>query len=166
MRGITLIGMPGAGKSTIGKMLAEKLKFGFIDLDDVIQEKEGRSAGVILRERGGDELIRLEESFALSLDFNNAVFAPGGSIIYSSQVMSKLKFETLIIYLKLSLAEIKKRLGGEDENRGIVRLAELGWPALFEERAALYDRWADNTVDCDGLGLDDLLEKICKIYCH
>ena len=124
MKGITLIGMPGSGKSTIGKKLAERLKFRFVDLDELIKEKIGRSHAEILEKDGRDALINLENQLTLELNFENTIFSPGGSIIYSLVAMEKLRAETTVIYLELQLQEIQKRLGKNPNSRGIVGLQE------------------------------------------
>src|SRR3989344_8595530 len=113
MNGITLIGMPGSGKSTVGKILAEKLSYQFIDLDKLILEKEGKSHDRILAEKGEQALKKTEERLTLELNIAKTIFAPGGSIVYSYPAMEKLAKESQIFYLYLPLEEIKKRLGGK-----------------------------------------------------
>ncbi|HUZ92799.1 MAG TPA: shikimate kinase, partial [Candidatus Paceibacterota bacterium] len=94
--GITLIGMPGSGKSTIGKLLSKRLSFRFIDLDLFIKEKGGESHDTIANVQGESALLGLEEKYALALDLDRAVFSPGGSIIYSKKAMEKLRKETAV----------------------------------------------------------------------
>ena len=155
--------MPGAGKSTIGKMLAKQLGFEFVDLDILIKEKEGKSHDKIAREKGDAELLRLENLYTLDLDLADTVFSPGGSIVYSSEAMDKLKKETQIIYLELPLEEIKKRLGKKASTRGIIGFKEKGLDGLFSERTPLYESFADHTIFCSGLSDKQILEKIHEI---
>lgn len=189
MKGITLIGMPGAGKSTIGKTLADRLGFQFVDLDVLICEKEGRSHDQISREKGDAELMRLEEKYTLELDFSCflhsrgrfriaevpakrgvearcscTVFSPGGSIVYSPRAMEKLRAETTVVYLELPLLEIENRLGNGAATRGIVGLSEKGLGGLFEERASLYQSFAHQTINCFGLNDKTIVEKIANFY--
>lgn len=163
MKGITLIGMPGAGKSTIGKLLAKKLGYKFVDLDFLIKEKEGRSHADILEKDGVEALLGVEEKHTLDLDLDKIVFSPGGSIIYSPEAMEKLKDETRIIYLELPLGDIKKRLGKNIETRGIVGLKEKGPENLFQERTPLYESFADHIIHCANLEDKKIVEKINEI---
>lgn len=140
------MGMPGSGKSTAGRTLAEKLGWNFIDLDIYIKEKTGRGHEVILDKDGEKALLALEEKLTLEIDMNRVVFSPGGSIIYSPAAMKKLKKETLIVYLKTPLAVVKKRLSGIIHLRGIVGLEEKGTTRLFKERTRLYEKAADMAV--------------------
>lgn len=150
MKGITLIGMPGSGKSTVGKLLANRLNLNFVDLDLLIKEKTGKTHQEILKEKGEQDFIRLEEALTLPLNLDKTVFSPGGSIIYSPAAMAKLMRETNIFYLNLPLEEIKKRLGENIDYRGIVGLKEKGIEGLFEERVPVYQSCAHHTLDCYG----------------
>ncbi|MBI3046256.1 MAG: AAA family ATPase [Candidatus Harrisonbacteria bacterium] len=162
MKGITLIGMPGSGKSTIGKLLAKKLGCKFVDLDILIKEKENRGHEEILEKDGGAELLRLENLYTLDLDLENTVFSPGGSIVYSLPAMRKLQKETNIIYLKLPLLEIENRLGGKIDSRGIVGFKEKGIKKLFRERDILYKNFSHKIISCLGLDKEQLIYEILQ----
>lgn len=162
MKGITLIGMPGAGKSTIGKQLAKKLKFKFVDLDILIKQKEGRSHAKILEQDGAKELLRLENLYTIDSDLSKTVFSPGGSIIYSKPAMEKLEKETMIFYLDMSLGKIRKRLGKNLNTRGIVGLADKGLDGLFKERAPLYRKYAHYVIDCSVIGDKTIANEILQ----
>lgn len=163
MKSITLIGMPGSGKSTIGRLLARRLKVRFIDLDELIHEKEKKSHSQILKENGEKELLKLEEIYTLGLDFSSLVFSPGGSIVYSPKAMEKIKKESKIIYLELPFSEIKNRLGRHAATRGIVRLTEKGLKGLFEERTPLYQSFAYHIINCNGLLDIEIVSKIVNL---
>lgn len=163
MKGITLIGMPGAGKSTIGKMLAKQIGFKFVDLDILIKEKEGRSHADILEKDGAEALLKAEEKYTLELDFAKTIFSPGGSITYSPRAMEKLKNDTTIFYLKLPLIEIEKRLGKNIFSRGIVGLKEKGIDDLFAERIPLYESFAHYTISCFALTDKSIVSKIINL---
>ena len=141
------MGMPGSGKSTAGKVLAKKLGWDFIDLDIHIKETTGRGHEVILDKDGESALLALEEKLTLGIDMTGVVFSPGGSIIYSPAAIKKLKKETLIVYLKTPLSEVKKRLSGIIHLRGIVGLKEKGITRLFKERKCVYEKTADLAVN-------------------
>jgi len=162
IQSITLIGMPTSGKSTIGKILAEKLGWHFIDLDDLIKEKTGKSYDEILDQEGEKKLLDLENKYTLELDFENLdiIFSPGGSIIYSPEAMEKIKKETRIIYIELPLNEIENRLELRPIKGGIVGLKEGGLKKLFEERDLVYRDFADNIIKADGFKEIELVEII------
>ncbi len=161
-KGLTLIGMPGSGKSTIGKLLAGNLGWRFLDLDIHIKDRIGMSHSEILEEKGDREFIRLEGDLALNLDYDRLVFSPGGSIVYSAQAMDRVKKETEIFYLLLPVSEIRERLGSGINGRGIVGLKEKGLDRLFEERDILYRKYADKILDCGGLDKNDIVNLISE----
>lgn len=162
MKGITLIGMPGAGKSTIGRKLAGRLNFRFIDLDDLIKEKEGKTHTVILEERGAGALCDLENTLTLSLSLDGMVFSPGGSIIYSSASIEKVRAETLVVNLELPLHILKGRLAHSWETRGIVGLKEKGLEGVYAERVPLYRAAAHHTIICDGKTEQEIINAILQ----
>lgn len=143
---ITLIGMPGVGKSYIGKELAKRLDYEFIDVDEVIEEKTKTKLQDIIDNLGDEEILKIEEGCVLELGgCDNHIISPGGSIVYSPEAMEFLKKTSVVVYLKDSLESIQKRLTNQ-ETRGIVGLKEKGLKALFDERTALYEKYADITV--------------------
>jgi shikimate kinase len=163
MKGITLIGMPGAGKSTIGRQLAGRLNWQFIDLDLILEENIGQKLAEFIKEKGEQAFLDLEEKSALKFNLANAVFSPGGSIVYCSKAMKKIKQETAIFFLDLPVEEIKKRLGNNPETRGIIGLASKGLENLFEERRALYKKYSDYVIFCQNGGDEEIIEKILNL---
>jgi len=163
-KSVTLIGMPASGKSTIGKIIAKKLNWDFIDLDDLIKEKTGKKYDEILDQDGERELLNLESQLALGLDFRpGMIFSPGGSIIYSSAAIEKIKAETKIIYINLSFGEIEKRLKLRSIKGGIVGLKEKGLVTLFQERDVVYRQFADFIIESDNLNEEQLAQKCFTI---
>jgi shikimate kinase len=164
MKGVTLIGMPGSGKSTVGKNLAELLQWKFVDLDKLILEKEGVSHDKILNIKGREELLRLENNYTLGLNLQEVVFSPGGSIVYSPEAMEKLKSETFIIYLDVPLEEIKRRIGDNAGNgRGVVDFKEKGIEGLFAERVPLYQTCAHYTIQKFNQNSEKMARDIAQI---
>ena len=108
---ITMIGMPSSGKSTVGVLLAKRLGFSFIDVDIVIQEKEGRLLKEIIAEEGMDGFLEVENRINAGLEAKMSVIAPGGSVIYGKEAMDHLKEISEIVYLKMSYEEMEKRIG-------------------------------------------------------
>ena len=163
MRGITLIGMPGAGKSTIGRMLAGRLGFSFVDLDNLIRDETGKTHAQIAKENGDAELSRVEEFYTLGLNFEKTVFAPGGSIVYLPEAMKKVVADSRVIYLDVPLAEIENRLGDEIADRGIVGLKEKGLAGVFAERRPLYEKYAHDRIDCSNLKPEEVCDRLVSL---
>jgi shikimate kinase len=162
---IILIGMPGAGKSTVSVVLAKKLGKNFLDSDIVIQERTGKLLHEIISESGIDEFNRIEDSVNASLCVTNTIIATGGSVIYGKKAMEHLKSIGKIFYLKLSYEEIEERLG-DLRKRGVVLKEGQDLKALYEERTPLYEKYADFTIECDGKMLREVVEEIASILSH
>ena len=160
---LVLIGMPGAGKSTTGVLIAKELVKNFIDVDLLIQEREEALLQEIIDRVGFDEFLVIEESVLLDLDVDNAVIAPGGSVIYSEKAVEHLKKSGLLVYLKLDYGEIERRISNI-ASRGIVFGAGKGLPELYEERTVLYEKYADLVIECSGLSIEDVTQEIVRSY--
>ncbi len=156
---IVLLGMPGAGKSTVGVLLAKKMGKNFLDTDLLIQEKEGRLLKEIISEDGLESFIRTENRINASVEAENTVIAPGGSVVYGIEAMEHYKKIARIVYLHLSYEAISSRLGNLTE-RGVVCRAGQTLRLLYEERCPLYERYADVVVQCDGLEVGEILELV------
>ena len=161
-KNIILIGMPWSGKSTTGVLLAKALARPFLDTDVVIQAREGRALQQIIDREGTDALRRLEERYALQLSCKKHVVATGGSIVYSQPAMEHLKRDGFCVYLYLSHASVAAR-ATHIEYRGLVRAPGQSLEELYEERTPLYRRYADVTVDCEGLSQDQALEALLSL---
>lgn len=156
---VVLIGMPAAGKSTVGVLLAKRLHFSFLDTDLVIQRREGKSLGELIREHGPEGFCRLEERHVLSLSFAGCVVAPGGSVVYREAAMRHLRQGGISVYLMLSAERLKERLADLDA-RGVVIAPGQGIEELWAERDPLYRRAADVVVVTDGLTPDQVVGRL------
>lgn len=150
--GIVLIGMPGAGKSTIGGLLAARRGMPLVDTDHLIELREGESLQSILDRRGYLALRAIEERVLLGNDFTGQVVATGGSAVYSAAAMAHLKRFGLCVFLDIPLDEITMRVQNL-ESRGIAGPPGLGLAQVYAERLPLYRRYADMIID--GAGLDE-----------
>lgn len=157
---IILIGMPGAGKSTLGVLLAKALGMDFVDTDIVIQQFEGRLLQDIIDNDGMEKFIEIEERIISDLRLRNCVIATGGSVIFSEKAVNVLKQGGQIIYLHVPYEEIKKRLKNV-KTRGIVIKAGSSLEDIYKERVPLYIKYADITVDCSNKNIEDCVREIC-----
>ncbi len=162
MKNIVLIGMPGAGKSTVGVLLAKNLLMDFTDTDLIIQRKTKKALCDIINEKGTEYFIRLEEEIILGENFTNSVIATGGSAVYGEKAMKRLKENSTVIYLEVALSELIKRLG-DITTRGIAMDKNKGIPELFLERAPLYEKYADISLDCTGFSPEECVKKLYNL---
>jgi shikimate kinase len=156
---ITLIGMPGAGKSTVGIILAKNLSMGFIDTDVLIQINQQRSLQQIINETGHLTLRAIEEYEISKLNVTDHIIATGGSVAYSKEAMAHLRQISAVVFLRVGFDEIKRRIHNFD-TRGIAKPSHQSFRDLFEERQALYETYAEMTIDCDHLDQEEVAEQI------
>lgn len=163
MANIILIGMPGCGKSTVGVILAKTLGIGFIDTDLIIQQRENRLLQNIIDTDGIDYFLNCEADAVKSLDCDNCVVATGGSVVYREDAVQHLKSNGKIIFLDVPLDEIKMRLNNIN-TRGIAAKKNKSIEDIYNERIALYNKYADVIIKTDSESVEKTVEKICKLF--
>ncbi|MCO1334084.1 shikimate kinase [Microbulbifer sp. OS29] len=161
-RSIVLIGMPGAGKSTLGVLLAKEMALGFIDTDVLIQSREGKTLQKIIAESDYLNLRAIEGEVLARATLPSHVIATGGSAVYSEQGMENLRNQGVVVFLQCSAGELHRRIHNY-ESRGIAKAPGQSFVALFEERQTLYRRYAEITVDCDDMRLQEVLNQLLKL---
>lgn len=149
---IILIGMPGAGKSTIGVVLAKALGYDFIDSDLAIQAVEGKRLYEIIEERGIDGFLDVENRVNAQLQVHRTVIATGGSVIYGAEAMKHLQSIGRVVYIKVPYVALEKRLGNLLK-RGVAIRKGNTLKDLYNERVPLYERYADITVEVGNMGI-------------
>ncbi|MGI5962708.1 MAG: shikimate kinase [Lawsonibacter sp.] len=149
MKNIILIGMPGCGKSTVGVLLAKALGCDFLDVDLVIQHREGALLQEILDQRGTQAFLEAEEAAVCSITCQNTVIAPGGSAVCRTRSAQHLKSLGTVVYLKVPLEELERRIQNLS-SRGIAMQPGQTLADVMAARSPLYDRYADLVVDCSG----------------
>ncbi len=158
---IVLIGMPGAGKSTIGVLLAKRLTLDFVDTDLLIQLKYGDALQSIVNTQGYMELRKIEEDVICEMNCQGHVIATGGSVVYSSNSMQHLASSSITVFLNVGFEEIKKRVT-DFETRGIAMRSDQTFRDLFDERYPLYCKFADLTIECQSKNQDEITREICE----
>ncbi|MEK6743579.1 MAG: shikimate kinase [Nitrospirota bacterium] len=156
---IVLIGMPGAGKSTVGVMLAKLTCRSFVDTDVLIQSSQGRPLQDIVDREGHLALRAIEEQVILQFDCRNCVIATGGSAVYSPAAMAHLKRHGIVVFLDAELPVLEARVRDLD-TRGLAKRPDQSFRQLFEERVPLYAKYADVTIACGRLTHDEVCARI------
>lgn len=149
MKNVTLIGMPGSGKSTVGVLLAKALGYGFLDVDLVIQQREGALLQDIIDTKGVDYFLDREEEAVCSVHCEQHVIAPGGSAVLREKGGAHLKTLGPVVYLNVPLEELQKRIQNLD-SRGIAMKPGQTLADVLAYRAPLYEQYADLIIDCGG----------------
>ncbi len=160
-KNIVLIGMPGAGKSTIGVILAKLASMSFIDTDVTIQTVHGRTLQEIMDAEGYLGLRQVEEDILLGLDLEDHVIATGGSAAYSEPAMVHLKEGGIVVFLDVALPVLEERIHNF-ATRGLAKRDDQSFEDLFEERSHLYDKYSDIRIDCRNLSQEDLCDLILE----
>ena len=158
---IVLIGMPGAGKSTVGVVLAKRLGYRFIDSDLVIQDKYEKLLHELISEHGVEGFWQIENEVNAGLNVHRCVIATGGSVIYGAEAMEHLRETGTVVYLKLSYEEIAHRLGDLNA-RGVTLQPGQTLADLYAERTPMYEKYAHVTLECDGKLLRDIVMEIAE----
>lgn len=162
MKNIVFIGMPASGKSTVGVVVAKRLGYKFVDTDLVIQEVEKRLLKEIIAEEGNEGFLRIEDRVNAEIQEERAVISPGGSVVYCENAMRHYKENGMIVYLHTSYETISNRLHNA-KNRGVVLKDGQTLKDLYEERTALFERYADLTISEEGRDLEETIEEVLRV---
>ena len=161
MKNITLIGMPGSGKSTLGVLLAKTLGFGFVDTDLVIQQREGDLLQNILDKVGTEAFLDLEADAICSVDCEKTVIAPGGSVICRERGIEHLRSLGPVVYLRIPCDVLEKRIHNMG-SRGIAFRPGETLKDIYDYRTPLYEKYADIVVDGDKGSLEETLAAVLQ----
>lgn len=159
---ITLIGMPGSGKSSVGRLLAKRLGYKFLDVDPLIVERHGAARlQNVLDSLGNEGFLDAEAEVIASLSCENTVLSPGGSAVLREKGALRLKELGPVVYLKLPCAALEKRLWNL-ESRGVTLAPGQTLQDLYALREPFYERYADVTVNADQPRAADTAEEIIR----
>jgi shikimate kinase len=142
---IVLIGMPGAGKSTVGPILAGMAGLAFVDTDDLVKKQDGRELRDIVSQDGYERFLELQRKIITSCGIKENVVATGGGVVRDKELMGYLKDTGKVVYLRQTFETLEQRLA---PGRKLVRSQGQTFKELFEERDPLYIKYADNIIDC------------------
>lgn len=156
MNNLILIGMPGVGKSSLGVVLAKVLGYHFVDSDLVIQAQEKRLLREIIETQGNEAFLEIENRINAGINAEKTVIATGGSVIYGKEAMAHFKEIGKILYLRASYDTINSRLSNLT-GRGVAINKNQTLRDLYNERIPLYEKYADLTVDVDGLTIEETM---------
>jgi shikimate kinase len=161
---VVLVGLPGSGKTTVGRALAARLGRPFVDFDEEIERREGRSIKEIFADRGERYFRSLERR--LTEEMRDAgggmVLAPGGGWVTVRRLVEMLRPPAAIIYLAAQPATALDRMGSERELRPLLGLRDplAALSHLFEQRRGLYEAAADLVIDTEVLDLQGVTEGV------
>lgn len=158
---IVLIGMPGAGKSTVGVLLAKALTYNFLDTDISIQRRTNQKLQDIIEQSGLDAFISLENETLKRLEVDGCVIATGGSAVYGEQAMEHLRSIARVVYIRLSLEEIERRIC-DIKTRGIAMKKGETLADVYAKRVPLYEKYADIIVEGDGTTIEECVENVIR----
>ena len=161
---ISLIGMAGAGKSSIGEELARSLNLEFVDSDLVIEQKYGKSLQDILSQNGHERFKEIEEESLLSINFKGIVLATGGSAVFSKKAMQFIKENSIVIYLDATYQDITERVSNFSE-RGLIKRPDQTVEEAYKERKELYKQFADHTIKNDET-INSCVKEILELIKH
>jgi shikimate kinase len=156
---IAIIGMAGAGKSTIGPLLAKQLQYHFVDTDDLIADSRATSLQQLLDTLGQKQFQALEEQTLLAFNLKSHVIATGGSAVYSRPGMKRLQEIATVVWLDVELPELEARVDNLN-SRGLVNPDGTGFAELYRQRFELYRQYADVRIDCTGKGVKEIAREI------
>ena len=163
MKNIIFIGMPASGKSTIGVVVAKRLGYEFIDTDLLIQKQEKKLLKEIIAEVGNDGFLEIENQVNCDVNPERAVISPGGSVVYCKEAMEHFKEIGSIVYLKVPYEMIERRISNA-KNRGVVLKEGQTLKDLYDERTALFEKYADYVISEEGLELEETIDKVLELF--
>ena len=156
---VTLIGMPGCGKSSLGIKLAYELGFSFVDVDKEIEGISKKTLRQIIDEGSEEGFLDLEANYVKNLKVDRHVIAPGGSVVYSMGAIQHLHDISTMVYLRTPVDKLLARMG-DPFARGVIGLKKKSFVELYDERSSQYEFWAEATIDNDGSEIDCLMKLV------
>ena len=164
-KNLTLTGMMGVGKSTIGKNLAKKLKYNFFDIDKLIENKEGASINSIFKNKSENYFRKIENEITLQVLKNkNSVISLGGGAFLNKSIRTSAKKKSVSFWLDVDIAQLIKRLK-RTKKRPLLYKKNISdtIKKIYLEREQIYNK-ADHRIKCSSLKTNEIVDKILKLY--
>ena len=164
-KNLVLTGMMGVGKSTVGKNLAQKLSYNFVDIDKIIESKEGSTINLIFKNKSESYFRKLENEISLEkLKKKNTVVSLGGGAFLNKSIRREVKNTSVSFWLDVDVSELIKRLK-KTKKRPLLYNKNLNVTVnkIYLERKKTYSE-ADFRIKCNFLGPDKIVDKILKLY--
>lgn len=164
MDAIVLIGPPGAGKSTIGRLLAKKLNRTFVDTDEIIENRAGKTISDIFLEDGEPAFRSLEQEVVLEfLESKSCVVSLGGGAVLNKEVQLKLEGMPEVIFLDVSISNAAPRIGFNRDRPLLLGNPRQQWLSLMEKRRPIYEHLATRTISTDNKKASEAAEEIAEV---
>ena len=164
-KNLVLTGMMGVGKSTVGKNLAQKLSYNFVDIDRTIESREGSTINLIFKNKSESYFRKLENEISLEkLKKKNTVISLGGGAFLNKSIRREVKNTSVSFWLDVNVVELIKRLK-KTKKRPLLYNKNLNVTVnkIYLERKKTYSE-ADYRIKCNFLGPDKIVDKILKLY--
>ncbi len=164
-KNLVLTGMMGVGKSTVGKNLAQKLSYNFVDIDRTIESREGSTINLIFKNKSESYFRKLENEISLEkLRKKNTVISLGGGAFLNKSIRREVKNTSVSFWLDVNVSELIKRLK-KTKKRPLLYNKNLNITVnkIYLERKKTYSE-ADYRIKCNFLGPDKIVDKILKLY--
>ena len=164
-KNLTLTGMMGVGKSTIGKNLAKKLKYNFIDVDKIIEDKEGISINLIFKNKSETYFRKIESEITLKeLKKENSVISLGGGAFLNKSIRKNAKKWSVSFWLDVPLEQLVKRLK-KGRQRPLLYKKNITETIkkIYFDRKKIYNE-ADYRIKCNSLKSFEITKKILDLY--
>ena len=164
-KNLVLTGMMGVGKSTVGKNLAQKLSYNFVDIDRTIESREGSTINLIFKNKSESYFRKLENEISLEkLKKKNTVVSLGGGAFLNKSIRREIKNTSVSFWLDVDVSELIKRLK-KTKKRPLLYNKNLNVTVnkIYLERKKTYNE-ADYRIKCNFLGPDKIVDKILKLY--
>lgn len=145
---LILIGMPGSGKSTVGRLVGRAAGRAWVDTDYLLEAWWGMPLQALRDSLGLESFMQAEEKMILSLKFYMTVISTGGSVVYSRAAMERLQTMGRVVFLKAGLETITRRIA-DPSSRGLASRSGQSIEDIYLERMPLYEQYAGFTVDTD-----------------
>lgn len=160
-RGVVLIGMPGSGKSTVGKLLSEQTGFPFLDTDELIESGESQRLIEIISEHSAEGFRKIESAYVQSIQSAGSIISTGGSVCYSNEAMQHLRSLGTILWLDVSSEVLEQRIS-DAFDRGVLIEPGTSLAELYKSRYALYEKYAQIKIDASQLTPQEVVSQICQ----